>query len=283
MNRTEKGFTVFEIVLVLVIVGLLGTFGWYLFVRNKENQQTATIQPPTGQQSPETETNKYVRWEWRGEEWAPSSDAPTCSEPYIINSPMDAAKATSVLYPGQVRGGDFKPHGGIGVENSTTGNEVDVVATTSFYLYRGSRYIENGDLQHMVDFVDPCGFLHRYDHLATVSEALQTYIDQLPAAKQDDSRTTNFQTNPLFKKGDVLATKIGYESNAFFDYGLYDLRKPNEASKTNLYKTDQQRIGDKQLSFYALCWFDNLKESDKNIISKLPARGIEGKTSDYCN
>lgn len=278
--KQQKGFSVIEVLVVIVVLGLIGAAGWFVYNRMQDKDSTST----TTQQSnstTEAKTATYVPWEFNGESWSAVGEAPACPDPYTVASPIDASKASAVLYPGQVRGGDFKPHGGLGTDGV---NDVQVVAVKDAYLYRGARYIEDGAVQYMFDFIDSCGFMYRLDHLAQPSEEFKKYADQLPEPQQDDSRTTKFSENPLIKQGTVIATQIGYvkTKNSFFDFGLYDLRQPNEASKTAIYKTDNLRIQDKEQSFYSVCWFDYLTGSDKTTIKALPARGQEGTTSDYC-
>jgi len=279
--KQQKGFSIIEVLVVIVVLGLLGAAGWFVFNRmqSKDAATTSTSQQSSG--DTDARAAAYVPWEFNGETWSARGDAPACPEPYTVASPMDAKKASAVLYPGQVRGGDFKPHGGLGTDGV---NNIQVSAVTDAYLVRGSRYIEAGTVQYMFDFIDPCGFMYRLDHLAELSDEFKKYADQLPPAKQDDSRTTKYENNPLIKKGTVIATQVGYTANknSFFDFGLYDLRKPNEASKTDIYQTDNLRIQDKEMSFFAVCWLDYIAGEDQAILKALPARGIEGKTNDYC-
>lgn len=39
----------------------------------------------------------------------PSKQLTECPDPLILQTPVDINKVTSILYPGQERGGDFKP------------------------------------------------------------------------------------------------------------------------------------------------------------------------------
>lgn len=287
MKSNQDGFSFIIILIFIVVIGAVGAISWLTFSRMQDdNQTTKTTQTSSTEQkstSSESSEVQYVSWEFNGENWQATGSAPDCSEPYVINSPMDVKLASSVLYPGQIRGGDFKPHGGIGTDG-TNGNTIDVTAVKDAYLYRGSRYIEGGVVQYMFDFIDSCGYLYRLDHLAQLTDEFNNYANQLPEPKPDDSRTTKFPPNIFIKQGTLIATQVGNVNtqNAFFDLGLYDLRKNNEASKTDIYKSDSLRISDKELSFYAVCWFDYLPEGDKAIVKSLPARGSEGKTSDYC-
>ncbi len=271
LKLNQDGSHVLAVVLVFVVIIVVGAVGWMVLGKSKDSNQSG------GGDS------GFVEWSFNGSTWSPQGDAPECEEPLAIASPMDVSQATSVLYPGQVRGGDFKPHGGIGIDNATN-NDLTVKAIRGAYLYQGSRYIEQGTVQYMFDFMDSCGIMYRYDHLATLTPEFQAFADQLPEPQVDDSRTTRFNEHPFIKEGTVIATAVGYSQptvNAFFDLGVYDLRQPNAASQTEIYKTDQGRIQDKQQSFFAVCWFDLLPEPDRTTVKSLPPRGSEN-TSDYC-
>lgn len=271
----EQGYSVTWVILFLLVLGVIGFAGWK--VMNKEDGKTDSNSTSTDSE----ESASFVRWDFDGSAWKAMSTAPDCEDPLTIAAPMDLSQATSKLYPGQVRGGDFKPHGGIGIDDATN-TSMSLYALRDAYLYQGSRYIEGGVQQILLDFMDSCGVRYRYDHIAKVSDELQQYVDQLPEAKQDDSRTSPIDP-VLIKKGAIVATEVGRSGNVFFDLGVYDLRKQNKASKTDIYKTDQGRISDKEQSFFAVCWFDLLSTSDKAIIDGLPSRSAaEGANSDYC-
>ena len=161
-----------------------------------------------------------------------SEPGPECDDPLAIGTPIDMSLATSVLLPGQMRGTDFKPHGGIAIDNTKT-NDVDVRTIMDGYLYRGSRYTQDSTLQYMFDFMNSCGVVFRLDHLATLTDEFMKYADQLPEPKADDSRTTGFSDPIFIKKDTLVATAAGITNplNLFFDVGVYDLRQPNDASK----------------------------------------------------
>ena len=54
---------------------------------------------------------------------------------------------TSILYPGQTRSGDYKPHGGFHFDGPGQGADVQVVAPMTATIYRGSRYLARGEVQ----------------------------------------------------------------------------------------------------------------------------------------
>lgn len=223
--------------------------------------------------------SRDTEWRFEGDKWIAPKDAPACEDPLKIIAPMDMKRATSKLYPGQVRGTDFKPHGGLAIDDAPN-TQVNIYAIRDAYLVRGSYYIENGADTYLLDFVDPCGIMYRYDHLAKLSPQLASYAPPL----QSDSRTIEIRGRPHIRQGSIIATAVGQEGNVGFDLGIYDLRRPNAASKTDLYKTDQRRIQDREQSFYSVCWFDLLPPTDKTIADRLPSRSSaqEGTNSDYC-
>lgn len=221
-----------------------------------------------------------VTWEYEGDSWKAKGNAPACSNPIIFESPVDVSKATSILYPGQTRGGDYKPHGGFRFDGATN-NLVNVTVPMDAQVVEGSRYIEQGETQYMFDFENACGIRYRFDHLHTLSPAFQDLADKLPAAKQDDSRTTKINPPVAVSAGQPIATAIGFPktNNAGVDWGVYDLRSANQASKDATWAADH----DTQLAHYAVCWFDMLSPGDAARVASLPAGDQQsGKTSDYC-
>jgi len=270
----QRGFGVVEIIIILVILGLICFIAWRIF--GAANSQT------TGS------SKSFVEWSFDGENWKPTATAPACEDPLELSLPTVASNVTNVLMPGQVRGGDFKPHGGLSSDNPAN-NNLSVSTPRDAYLYRGSKYIAEDmgktETQYMFDFMDSCGIMFRFDHLSTLTDQFKAYADKLPQGQIDDSRTTRFNDHPFIAKGTVVATAVGIKAtqNSFFDVGVYDLRQRNKASKTDLYKTDQLRISDKEQSFYAVCWFDLLPPAEKTVIKALPQRGgLPQGDSDYC-
>lgn len=203
-------------------------------------------------------------------------------------TPVDKALVSSVLYPGQVRGGDFKPHGGFRMSNIDN-NLVKVKAPLDAKVTNGSRYIEMGEVQYMFDFKTDCGLEYRFDHLKTLSVKLQAAADKLPEAKVDDSQTSRI-FNVGVEAGELIATEVGFSKspagapegpNVSFDFGLYDKRQKNEASKDSAWVTAHKEEGDQAI--YAVCWLDWLLTSDAAVLKSLPGGdGQSGKQSDYC-
>ena len=203
-------------------------------------------------------------------------------------TPVVATDVVAILYPGQVRGGDFKPHGGFGM-NNTEDNLVDVKAPLDARITSGSRYIEQDELQYMFEFENDCGLKYRFDHLRTLSAKLQAVADKFPEAKVDDSRTTEIKGNVTVVAGDIVASAVGFEKspddinrrNVGFDFGLYDTRQKNESAQDSVWVAAHQEDGDQAI--YAVCWLDWLPATDAVMLKALPGGdGLMGKTSDYC-
>ncbi|MDP2684355.1 MAG: hypothetical protein Q8P20_04815 [bacterium] len=218
------------------------------------------------------ETTDVVRWDNFGEGYIPSSTPPECPDPLVLQTPVDLNKVYSILYPGQERGGDFKPHGGFRFADGTD-DEIRVTIPMDARLLEGVRYYENDYLQYMFSFINNCGIMYRFDHLATLSEELEEIVSELPEPKVDDTRTYHFLENYEYNSGDVIATTVGEGDNVFVDWGVYDLRQKNGV---NIDQFDS-------LAEYGICWFDLLPTEDETIVRSLPAGdSTSGANSKYC-
>lgn len=193
--------------------------------------------------------------------------ASVCPDPLVIESPVDVTKVTSILYPGQVRGGDFKRHGGFRFDRATS-NQIEVKAPMDSTLTAASRYIEQGEVQYLLDFETDCGIRYRFDHLLVLAPKVAAVMETLPAPKADDSRTTNIQESIDFTTGELIATEVGVKNNVFVDFGVYD---------TGVTAAFQNPISK------PLCWFDLLSSADAATVKSLPAADQQsGKHSEYC-
>jgi hypothetical protein len=276
MKQSERGSSLLVILVAIVLLGAVGFVGWRV-LKKPVNTNSGGIA-----QTPESKNSTDVNWVYNGKDWAASGEAPSCPDPLTIKSPTDIKKATSVLYPGQTRGGNYKPHGGLRFDGLAN-DAVTVSAPMDMHLVEGSRYIERGETQYLLVFQNSCGLAIRFDHLLTLSEAMQKAADKLPAAQVDDSRTTPFTPTVNVKDGEVIATAVGFKKtqNVGFDFGVYDLRIRNLASKNATYSAARQAEGSQ--AFYAVCWVNMLKDGDAAIALALPgADQVAGKTSDYC-
>lgn len=226
----------------------------------------------------EPKVDQQIVW-YFNTEWKPSSKPPTCSEPLALQTPVDINLATSILYPGQMRGGQYKAHGGFRFDHSKN-DDITVKSPWDGLLVRGSRYIEQGEIQYLFDIINPCGIMFRFDHLLKLSPKFAEAAEYLRQPVVDDSRTTNI--GPIqIKAGEVIATAVGFKKtgNVGVDWGVYDLRQKNQASKNPEWLLQHQG----EQAPYALCWFDFLPPKDSTKVKSLPGGDvISGKQSDYC-
>lgn len=216
-------------------------------------------------------------WNSRDYVWYPNGTPPACPEPFILQTPVDMGLVTGALWPGQVRG-EYKAHGGFRFNNDGT-NNINVRAPVGGHLIQASQYLESGEKQYLLIFSVPCGFVYRFDHPRVLSSKLTEAVKNLPPATEGDSRTTYINPPVWVDAGEVVATSIGITKNIFVDFGLYDVRKPNNITPNpewaELYNTD------KEFGHYGVCFFDYLPNNDGAIMRSLPT-GKEGKVSDYC-
>lgn len=271
--RRQAGIAHLMLVLAVVIVGIIGFAGYQVYKKKSQNDKSYSYKDS------KTGESVSVTWSRTEDGWKVSGTPPACPDP-LLKSPADVSKATSILYPGQSRGGDYKPHGGLRFDNQKD-NNISVVAPLDADLAYASRYIEMGEVQYMFDFVNPCGFTYRFDHLLTLDARFVATVEKLPPPKENDSRTQPV-SGVSVKVGDTIATQIGMNKgrlNVFFDFGLYDMRNKNDASKDSAwaaahpYPTEQ----------HGVCWFDYLPPADEAAIRVLSAGdGQSGKNSDFC-
>lgn len=280
LHRNEHGSHVILVAVAVIAVALIGFAGYRVSQRDRDpvTEKPVNLQPS---ESEKETLESDVTWSFDGSMWkAVGGTPPDCPDPLALGTPIDLSKVESILYPGQVRG-EYKPHGGFRMAGANPSHQV--VAPLSGKVVHGSRYIESGEVQYLFTIVNPCGIAYRFDHLFALSPAFQKIADGLPAAKPDDSRTTNFSDPVKIEKGDVIATGVGHPAtgNIGFDWGVYDYRGRNPASQTAGYEQKAGRI--KEQSFYAVCWFDLLAAADEAKVRALPAGDqAMGKTSDYC-
>ena len=220
-----------------------------------------------------------IIWLARDGAWSANGTPPSCPEPFTIQTPVDMSRVTDALWPGQTRGGDYKGHGGFRFGNSTA-DDIEVYAPVGSHLVQASQYLESGDKQYLLFFSVPCGYFYRFDHVRVLSPKLADALKSLPPATEGDSRTT-FITPPVYvEKGELIGTSVGIlPANIFVDFGLYDVREPNNVTPNPTWTTLFER--DVEFGQYGVCFFDYLPGEDGSIMRSLPT-GKEGKTSDYC-
>lgn len=211
----------------------------------------------------------------------------SCPKPFVFRMPVDMNKVTSILYPGQYRGGDYKAHGGFRFDDSKPGG-IKVVAPYDAEVIAGARYYVNGEMQYAFDFAHPCGIRYRFMHLLTLTPKFQSISEKFPIPKGLDSRTTEVRPAVKVEQGEVIATAVGLNSggpdvfggfNTFVDWGVYDYRQKNESSKDPNWVAKHPS----EIEQYAVCWFDWISSEDRARVLSLPASDSQsGKASDYC-
>jgi len=218
---------------------------------------------------------------------SPVAQKTTCPDPFIFDLPIDITKATSILYPGQVRSGEFKAHGGFRFETSRP-EEITVLAPVDAPVVSGARYPVNGEIQYTFEFEDPCGIRYRLGHLLTLTPKFQAIAEKFPLPTTLDSRTTQVYPPIAVKKGEVVATAVGLtgsgtggtgQVNTFLDWGVYDYRQKNEASKDPAWAASHTS----DTYQYAVCWFDWISPENLAKVLALPSSDeVSGTRSDYC-
>ncbi|MBI5553128.1 MAG: hypothetical protein HY917_00115 [Candidatus Diapherotrites archaeon] len=189
---------------------------------------------------------------------------------------MNLDLATAILYPGQERGGDFKPHGGFRTDK--TDGPVEVTAPLEGYVWRAARFIDSAGIHYMFDVVNECGIRYRLGHLGALPPKFQAIADSLPEPKLNDSRTT--EVKPVFvQAGEIIATDT--QESTEFDWGVYDLRHENEAARDSRFREAHSDEPDQ--AYHALCWLNYLPKDQQAVVKALPGGdGKSGKNSTYC-
>lgn len=256
-------------VLIILAAIILGIIAFFL-TQGRDGREAQPIPANNGK----------AYWIFDGEKWQANTSPPVCPDPYVIDSPVDLSLASGILYPGQIRGGDYKPHGGFRFDKNET-NEVEVRAIMDGYIVKAARYQEGGEVQNLLFYANDCGIMVMHDHLFTLSPKLQATFNKLIVGDGGDSKTSSLASVNI-KKGEVLATEVGFKKNrnVFVDFGLYDLRNTNGVKYDSSFRKEHESIN--EYGIFALCWLDYLSSEEKSIVRNLPAGGEEGKTSDYC-
>lgn len=274
LKRNERGFGLADVIILVVVVGALGFVGTRVAQTVSKSEESPT----------KTVAKETVTWEFnsRQSKWTVKGTPPKCPSPLLAQSPVDTKLATSVLYPGQYRDKNYKPHGGFRFDNSQS-DDIQVTMPMDAELINASRYIESGEVQYLLTFRNPCGVDMRFDHLAALSPRLEVIMSKLPAPKENDSRTTRIVPTVAMKRGEVLATAVGFKNtnNVSMDFGVYDLLSPNEISKNSTWA--ELHDTDKDYAWFGTCWFDMLPKTDADVIKSLiEADDLRDRISDYC-
>ena len=204
----------------------------------------------------------------------PSSSCPTP----LLQTPVDLSKVTSILYPGQERGGNYKAHGGFGFDNATD-NLVTVTIPLNGKVNRVVRYREMGEIQYLFEFNGDCGVSFRFDHLRKLTAKFEAIVNAFPI--KEDTRTDLVSPPVAVKVGEVIATEVGFLNNVSVDFGVYDMRQKNEASKDPAWASAHSQY---PADSYGICWLNSLPQADSLAVKALPSRdgSKNGQTSDYC-
>lgn len=299
-NNGQKGAGHLVVVIACLVIVALFAIGWTVTKQQQKAKQSNVQRSDTVTASKDAETadqdGQNISWQGTSDGgWmATGGTPPKCPNPVLKNSPVETAKASSILLPGQYRGTHFKAHGGfrfdIGGFDKTNHNAVTVKLPMDAKLTGLVRYYEVGllsgqqELQYLLTFTAPCGIMIRFDHLATLTADFSKVAETTPKPELDNTRSLPLQEQPSFKAGTVVATNIGAPngSNNAMDFGVYDLRKPNETSKNAawaaLHKNESSQ------TFYGVCWLDWLPKADaaraNTLMAELPAS--HKGASDYC-
>jgi len=286
LTLEQRGFSVFELVISIVLLGALAGAGY--FVYSRQDTDTKIKQSPKPAQVKATNDVVWAFDERKQEWFVQRGKAPKCPDSFEY-SPVDFAKVDAPLLPGQYRGYSYKPHGGFIAHKATDGN-VEIKMPIDARITGLTRYLESPDsaLQYIVTFVNDCGLEFKFDHLATLSPRLQAIAETRPPAKLDDtSSDPNNKPEPeLFKAGEVIATAVGHpgSGNYGFDFGVSDYRQRNEISK----KKEWAVLHDTYISteWYGVCWLDKLPGETAAIARTLSEKVINPSrpnvVSDYC-
>lgn len=225
---------------------------------------------------------RAVRWMLAQRGWQASGGTPpACPTPLRLSAPVDLAKVTSILYPGQFRGGVYKPHGGFRLDG-TPNDAVQVRLPLAGSIVRGARYLAEGEVQYTFDVVHPCGIMVRVGHLAALPKDMQAIAGRWPTPSED-SRTSWVEPPVAVAQGHLVGTAVGIRvtANTFFDLGVYDLRRTNPRAQDAAWRA--AHAGDRELGWHAVCWLDLLSPADRTrALSLPPGDPTSGRSSDFC-
>lgn len=201
---------------------------------------------------------------------------PSCPTP-LLQTPVDLSKVTSILYPGQERGGDYKAHGGFGFDDAMD-NLVRVTIPLSGKITSVVGYRELGEIQYLFEFEGDCGVSFRFDHLRKLTPKFEAVVNAFPI--KEDTRGDRVSPPVAVIVGEVIATEVGFLNNVSVDFGVYDMRQKNEASKDPAWASAHSQY---PTHSYGICWLNSLPQADSAAVKLLPSRDAKnGKKSDYC-
>lgn len=276
---------------IIVVVALAAGF-IYFWTNSSEPQpvtNNSTSDVPQEEQPKEQAPQPPVRWDFdfATNAWkVMGGTAPTCPDPLFKQSPVDLSLATSIGFPGQYRGQNYKPHGLFAFAGRKA-EDIKVYMPMDAKLVRLVRYNESNELQYLLIFENSCGVAFRFDHLFTLAPAFQAVAETTPSPKTDDTSNLPLPNPVDFKAGELVGAAVGHpaQNNIGFDFGVYDYRQPNEISKKEQWRALHTQYAESE--WFGICWFDLLPGGDAEKAKQLSRVWVNSRltprfTSDYC-
>ena len=242
---------------------------------------------PSPSPTPASTSNKApVVWRFNGKEWISQGSVPQCPSPLIPTGELlDFSKVLSIVQPGQIRGGSYKPHAGLRwSEFGGVVKGISIKAPFDGEVVAAAQYISEGNYQFTINIIHPCGIMLRLGHLLEPSDSIKKILSTIPPAIENDSRES-FLSGTFIKKDQLIASEVGMVPPAspdslgtFMDLGIVDLRKKNPALDSN-FKSN----ADIKYALYSVCWYEGnyFSDSDRARVLNLPFSNGDA-TSDYC-
>ena len=168
-------------------------------------------------------------WSFNGTTWSANGTPPSCVEPIVFRTHVDLELVTSALWLGRRRGA-YVSHGGFRFDGPGP-DDVTGRAPIGSHLVQVGRYLEGVDEQFLLMFSVPCGVFYRFDHVRTVPAKLAEVFEDILPPISTDSRTYYLNPPLWIEQDEVVGTSVGIaHSNIFVDFGLYDVRTPNNVA-----------------------------------------------------
>jgi hypothetical protein len=280
-EHAQRGFAHIALILLLTAVLIVAAVG--AFKAKGDHSRSSVPTPKTAATiSPTPTPSPEVSWH-RGEggAWVSTGTPPACPDP-VLATPVDLSLVTSILYPGQVRGNAFKPHGGFRFDHQPN-NDIAVTVPMDAQLLRGSKglFEENGEVQYGFEFMAPCGIWYSFGHIHTLSPQFQAYAAKLPLiSDHSQQQLYDIEGSPMVKKGDVIATQVGIvkTKNVFVELAVLNVQHKNGFT----IRPEWAKYAN-EFDKYAVCWLDLLAPADQARAKALPGGdSVSGKKSDYC-
>lgn len=249
----------------------------------KSAETPSTLKIVTATQTVPTKPNaQQATGYWAQDQygWRAVGTPPQCPEPLELSSFVDVNKATSKLYPGQMRSVGYESTAGFrfdGLPNEA----VTITVPLSGEVVQAARSLVEGEIQYVFDMISPCGIMFRFDHLLAVTPKFQTIANKLPEPKANDTRSTSVYPPVKVVMGEMIATAVGIHKNknTFVSFTMYDFRRKNSISQDPAWAAEHP-----QLDHYVICPFPYFPEEERERVNSLPAADwMSGSKSDFCN